>query len=200
MKVILVRHGDAVAGEGKFHGLVDNPLTDKGKKEVEETAPELKQYNPKAIYSSPMTRAKQTADIIGKHLKLPVQTDNALKPLDLGNFVGKSTDKYTDEVRKYISSPNKKIPGGGTVKGWADKFIPFINKLIFDKSTDSVIVVTHGRNILLTKAELPSGNNSKYDTNTLLTAGKSTEHGGYAIAEPNHFEIKTPKTVKAGQS
>jgi broad specificity phosphatase PhoE len=202
MKVILIRHGDAIGTKGKFHGLVDNPLTESGKKEASLTAKKLQGLRIKKIISSPMTRARQTAKIVGDELGLPVEINKALNPLDLGDFVGKSVDTNLDKVKQYLSNPDKRIPGGGTVSDWANNYIPFINKLLYNPSDDTVAVVTHGRNIILTKADMKTGNNDNYDVNELLNADKSTEHGGYAVADgrDNSFKIVTPQNVKSGQS
>jgi hypothetical protein len=65
-----------------------------------------------------------------------------------------------------------------------------------------VVFVTHGRNIVLTKAHIKTkGRAPAFDKNILLNNEQSTEHGGYAIAEPpDKFSIETPKKVMAGQS
>lgn len=202
MKVILARHGDAVGTKGKFHGMVDTPLTSAGVKEAQDLANQLGKYGATQLFSSPLQRTMQTAKIIGDKLKLQVTPNKALLPLNLGDFVGKPTDKYLEQVKQYFASPNVKIPNGETVNQWANRFIPFINKLLYSKSPETVIVVTHGRNIILTEADMKMGNNTNYDKNVLIQAKKSTEHGGYAVADgnANKFEIVTPKSVPAGQS
>lgn len=201
MKVILARHGDAINGTGKFHGMIDTALTSKGITEAHKLAQDLKKYNASEIISSPMKRAMQTAEVLGKELGIPVKANNALLPLDLGSFVGKPTDTYTNQLKPYLSQPDKKIPQGEAVNSWAQRFIPFINKFVFNKSSDkTVIIVTHGRNILLTKADIKLGNNTKFDESVLTSSDKSTEHGGYAIVDNGKFEIITPKLVQAGQS
>lgn len=202
MRVILVRHGDAVGTKGKFHGLVDNPLTESGRREAETTANHLKDEGIEQIYSSPMVRALDTAKIIGDKLKIPVQTDKALLPWDLGSYVGKPVDsQYLEKVKHHIRNSNSKVPSGQSFDKFAGRYIPFINKLLNDKSKKTVAVVTHGRNILLTKAEQKTGiDNNRFEKSVMLDNDKSTEHGGYAIADGTRFSLKTPKNVKAGES
>jgi broad specificity phosphatase PhoE len=202
MRVILVRHGDAVNSNGKFHGLVDNPLTDEGRKEADEIADTVKQFNPSMIYTSPLSRARETAKIIGSKINVPVQSNKALLPLDLGSFVGKPIEQNLDKVRHYLDNPNERIPNGGTVNQWARQYLPFFEQLHKNKSDQNVVFVTHGRNIILTKAYLKvKGRAPAFDKSVLLNNDKSTEHGGYAVAEPNgNFSIETPKKVMAGQS
>jgi len=203
VSVILARHGDARNTAGKFHGLVDEPLTKKGIKEGHSLAEELKQYKPTMIYTSPMSRTFDTAKIISDELKIPIIQSNELLPLDLGDFVGLSTDEYVEDLKHYLDNPNKKIPGGQPVNEWAKKYNKFFNKIFNGlESNESVIFLTHGRNILLTKADMKEGTyNTRFDKSILTGSDKSTEHGGYAIAsKPDKFDIVTPKSVTKGSS
>lgn len=203
MRILLVRHGDAVGTKGKFHGLVDNPLTAKGRVEAASAADKLAEYKPNMIYTSPLSRTRETARILSSELgNVPIKTSNALKPLDLGDFVGKPIDTNLDKVKQYLSNPSKKIPGGGTVKDWANNYLPFLEQFYKNKSDQTIMFVTHGRNILLSNAYLKAGANApNFDKSVLLDTDKSTEHGGFAVIDPKSgFSIVTPKSVKAGQS
>ncbi len=202
--VYLVRHGDAVGSEGKFHGMKDTPLTTKGVNQATHVASTLANSGKdfKKIYTSPLSRTRDTADIISEAVGSPVEARKELLPLDLGEFVGKPTNTYNEHVKHYLDNPKEQIPNGGTVDGWAKNYIPFINKLLYDGSDDNHIVVTHGRNIILTKADMKLGNNHRYDNQLLAENDKSTEHGGYAIANGNNntFRIVTPKKTAVGVS
>ena len=201
MRVILLRHGDAVHSAGRFHGWIDNALTAKGAKEASDLADQIKQYNPSMIISSPMSRTMDSSRIIGEKLGIPVQPNKALMPLNLGDYDGQPTEKHLQQVRRHFANPNKAFPNGETVNNWAqNRFIPFFNKHVFSKDPGTIAMMTHGRNIVLAKADLATGNNLNYDKSMLLDNKQSTEHGGYAVATPNSFEIKTPKSVAAGQS
>ena len=46
-----------------------------------------------AIYSSPIQRAKHTAEIVGKHMSLDVSVDDRLTELDMGKFTGMPYDE-----------------------------------------------------------------------------------------------------------
>ena len=71
-KVCLVRHGvtdwNAIR---RIQGREDIPLNDKGKKQADECGKYLKDFHFDVLISSPMVRAKQTAEIINKHVGLP---------------------------------------------------------------------------------------------------------------------------------
>ena len=203
MKIVLVRHGDAVGTKGKFHGMLDTPLTAKGIKDVEEIAPEFRKYKPEIIYSSPLSRTFDSAKIIAQVLGgLEVVRNKALLPLDLGNFVGQPTNTRNVEMLKYyFKNPNIKIPGGEPVNNWAMRFIPFFNKYFYDNNSSTIMFVTHGRNFILTKADVKLGNNLKYDNRLLYDTDESIEHAGYALATPpKNIRFIMPKKVKPGSS
>jgi broad specificity phosphatase PhoE len=199
MKILLARHADAWNQDGVFHGKTNVPLTKEGEDEAFELAEKLREHNPSIIYSSPIKRAMDTAKIIGGALDIPIRSAEQLDPLDLGEFVGKDTDEYLPDVKHYLENPEEEIPGGESVNEWAGKYIPFFDKFHQNKSNQAIVFLTHGRNIVLTKAHLKS--RQGFDKKTLAENTISTEHSGYAIAHPDgKFEIIDPKTVKAGQS
>ena len=205
MKVILARHADAKNQDGVFHGMNDEPLTKDGKVEALKMGQKFAKFNPSLVITSTRRRSVDTGKAIARSLGIEQRAEKALDPLDLGEFVGKSTEEYTDDVKHFLENPDEQVPGGGTVREWADKYIPFFNKIYNHKGKDeSVIFVTHGRNILLSKADLDTGsNNNNYNPKMLTDSDTSTEHAGYAIADPAgkpNFSIETPRKVKPGQS
>ncbi len=201
MKIILARHGDAVNADGKFHGVSNESLSSEGRSEVYRTAKELKEYNPTMIYYCPTKRCKETAAILATELNLNRRKNDALLPLDPGTFVGKDIHKYLDAFRQYLLHPSEKFPSGQSVNEWAAQYLPFFEKYFKNKSRDTVIFVTHGRNILLTRAYLKSdGVAPAFDKDTLVNNKTTTEHGGWALVDNGKLEIMTPKPVKAGQS
>lgn len=204
MKVLLVRHGDAVNSDHKFHGLENKPLSKEGRKQVEDSIDELKQHDPKMIFTDNLPRTRESASILSGGLDIPVHQTDAVQPLDLGDFVGKDmSDGNREAVRQYLDNPDKQIPGGGTVNEWAKKYLPFLESHVKDESKDTVIHMTHGRNIVLAKAWQKAGSKgTNFDKKALVDNKESTEHGGYAVIDHGNKPIKimTPKSVPAGQS
>ncbi len=94
-QIIFLRHGQAKNNvdrilAGRTGGV---PLTDVGIKQAEHTSELLKHMNVSAIYSSPVERAKHTAEIVGKNNSLDVTTDERLNELDMGKFTGMPYDE-----------------------------------------------------------------------------------------------------------
>ena len=89
-QIIFLRHGQAKNNtervlSGRTPGV---PLTDKGITQAQQTAELLEHMNISAIYSSPIQRAKHTAEIVGEHNSIDVQIDDRLIELDMGKFTG----------------------------------------------------------------------------------------------------------------
>ena len=88
--IIFLRHGQAKNNverilAGRTPGV---PLTEKGIDQAKKAAEFLEHMKISAIYSSPIERAKETAEIVGKHNSLDVRIDERLIELDMGKFTG----------------------------------------------------------------------------------------------------------------
>ncbi|MFE4714356.1 histidine phosphatase family protein [Paenibacillus sp. NPDC056722] len=76
-------------------GWTDTPLTDFGVKQAERVGLKLKSELVKeeyVLYASDLMRAKQTADIIGKHLELNVIEEAGLREINTGAAIGKTKE------------------------------------------------------------------------------------------------------------
>lgn len=89
VKILLVRHGQDEDNEQRImNGRRDNPLTELGKQQATEAGKNIASTEITAIYSSPLKRAKETAEIISSHHGLKVETDNRLLERDFGVVTG----------------------------------------------------------------------------------------------------------------
>lgn len=84
-----LRHGQTDWNRsGKCQGRRDVPLSMTGEAEAHAAAPQLKGLGIDAICSSPLQRARSTAEIIGRALELPVMTVPGLEEMDVGPYEG----------------------------------------------------------------------------------------------------------------
>ncbi len=92
--VYWVRHGENLANvTGQFSNRrVDLPLTEKGVTQAEQVARFLgtQAMGAGPVFSSPLLRAVQTAEIIGAHLGRPIEVLEELREVDLGDLEGRS--------------------------------------------------------------------------------------------------------------
>lgn len=114
----LVRHGESVYNaEGRVQGQSDIPLSPQGEKQSEAVAQALASVPVTAVYSSPLLRARQTAERIAAIHGLPIQFDDRLKELHAGIFQGKLRRElpvlFPQEYAAWSSGdPFYVIPGG----------------------------------------------------------------------------------------
>lgn len=86
-----VRHGQAETNKNgvlssKYDGY---PLTDHGREQIAETAKQLDGIEFSCIYSSPLLRARQTAEILRGERKLEIRIDERLRERGMGDMEGK---------------------------------------------------------------------------------------------------------------
>ena len=104
------------------------------------------------IYSSPILRAMQTAQIVAEQLCVPVEVTEALREWNVGIYEG-TTDPEGWELHRQVqedwffhNKPESKMPGGENLIEIKERFIPFIERLVQEnKDTDrNVLCVAHG--------------------------------------------------------
>jgi probable phosphoglycerate mutase len=91
MKLLLIRHGQSVGNaEHRMQGHFDAPLTELGRKQARALAARLLRegWAFDAIYASDLSRAAETAAILGAAYGLPVVEDARLREYDLGELNG----------------------------------------------------------------------------------------------------------------
>jgi len=149
-QIIFLRHGQAKNNTerilaGRTEGV---PLTDTGIKQAEHTAQLLEHMNVSTIYSSPIQRAKHTAEIVGKHNLLDVTTDDRLIELDMGKFTGMPYDEIFNShgnVFMKFYNGNLEIAHNG-VETFSDvkkRILGIVDHIIEKHPDENVLLVTH---------------------------------------------------------
>lgn len=102
--VTLLRHGESVGNaESRWQGQADFPLTEKGRAQAYALAERWKRENVKFdhVVSSPLVRAKETAEIVASTLNLKIEFEPLWLERDNGEFSGLTAN----EVRENFSHP-----------------------------------------------------------------------------------------------
>ena len=92
MKIYFLRHGESEANllrEFSNRG-VKHPLTEAGRRQAHVLADALRGAGITRLYSSPLLRAVQTAEILGAEWQVPWETSSALREFDCGVLEGRS--------------------------------------------------------------------------------------------------------------
>lgn len=151
LDLLFVRHGQTDWNPiGRVMGRSDIPLNTVGIRQGENTRDWLKKIEVHAIYSSPMTRALQTAEILAKaHAGLKIIPEEGIAEIDYGDWVGttfKEIEKnHNTEYNNYRFKASKmKIPGGEAVADVQKRSVGAIER-IRKKHRDGerVLVVSH---------------------------------------------------------
>ena len=149
MLLYLVRHGESTYNaEGRIQGQSDAPLSELGHRQSRAVAESLAALPIDALYSSPLRRARQTADPIAARLKLSVHEDRRLMELDAGEFEGRLrselADAYPAELARWLSGDEDfAIPGGESRRQLAERGSAVLRD-IAAAGHRQVVVVTHG--------------------------------------------------------
>lgn len=86
----LARHGETDANaEGRVQGSIDEPLNDRGREQAHALAREVESLDLRALYTSQLRRARETAEIVGRVLGLEPQVDERLAESWRGEWEGR---------------------------------------------------------------------------------------------------------------
>ena len=116
--LFLVRHGATVwHAENRYAGVTDVALDAKGRQQAERLAVWAPTAGLTAAWSSPLTRARETATPAARAAGLTLQTDERLRELDFGQIEGKTLAEaralFPDEITRFLADPvTHPMPGG----------------------------------------------------------------------------------------
>ncbi len=137
-------------------------LTEAGKQQAMEVAPIIhnfaKNRNDKklVVYSSPYTRAKQTAEIICEDLNVEIIVDPRIRerswgPLEHNVHSEDTYDQVMEAGEKFINSPTYKLPGGESIADRYGDIKSFIDDVQSKHADDWVFVFAHGEVMRMTQ-------------------------------------------------
>jgi probable phosphoglycerate mutase len=153
-KIYLVRHGQTDWNASlRLQGQEDTPLNDTGRGQAGRNGAVLARIlsNPDGFdfIASPLTRTRETMEIVRKALDLPAgnfRTDNALKEIHFGDWQGQTWDQLREAHPKAIAARfddpwNTVAPGSG-----GESFAMLSARALgwLETVEQDSVVVTHG--------------------------------------------------------
>lgn len=152
MDIYIIRHGETNWNvEGIIQGQSNSSLTEKGIEQAKLTAEKLKTVPFKAIYSSDLERAMNTAEIICEHHKnSTIVKDERLRERKFGDLEGIGHEDFKTRHPEIYANfrsndPAYRIPGGESRNDLAKRSIDFFNDIISQHADDdTILAVTHG--------------------------------------------------------
>ena len=153
MKIYFVRHGETIWNkEKKIQGRSDIPLNEYGKELGIITAEALKDIPFDIVYSSPLIRAKETAEILVENRNLEIHEDLRLLEMSFGEGEGESLPEIHAhpemKLHNFIHNPGEYTPpaGGETFEELYDRCKNFMEEIIIpaEKKYNTMLIVGHG--------------------------------------------------------
>lgn len=164
-RIYLVRHGENPANITKEFSSrrVDYPLTAKGVLQAEQTAEYLLGKGIHAVYSSPLRRAVQTAEIIARRLGLSVTVVEAFREIDVGELElqppsAESWAYHNEVLLGWLRGEvERAFPGGDDYRTLCARMRAGLAEATRGRRGQNIVVVGHGGIFTVTMKDLCPG-------------------------------------------
>ena len=144
--IYIVRHGKTALNSARvMQGRIDCPLNEEGRKQAEEAARSLRENGVtfSFVFSSPLTRAVQTAEIIAGSKEMT--TDERLLEMDYGPYEGSDLTNLSPELKRFFGDfVNEPAPEGmEPLESVTARMGSFLEGLRASAPDGNVLIVTH---------------------------------------------------------
>jgi broad specificity phosphatase PhoE len=145
-ELILARHGETAWNVEKvFRGRADVDLDELGVRQAELLGKYLSHWELEAIYSSPLRRALDTANMVARYQKVAVRIAEGLRDFDYGEWQSLPEQEvkrlYPALLNEWHNSPhNVRIPGGESLEDVRKRAAELVNDIISRHRGDTLLV------------------------------------------------------------
>lgn len=151
MRLYLVRHGENPANVSKEFSSckVDYSLTAKGRLQAEQTAAWFEQHQVDYIFSSPLKRARETAQSVADRLNLPVEIMEEFIEVQVGDLEGtppsvEAWKFYSDVVQGWFTgNPGGRFPGGENYYEILDRMNRGLQMVAQGREDKNILIAGH---------------------------------------------------------
>jgi broad specificity phosphatase PhoE len=145
--LFLIRHARSTwNAEGRMQGQADPPLDEAGREQARALVAQLQPETFHAIYSSPLARARETAEIIAAPRGLAIRFDDRLKERHLGEWTGLTGDEVNERFPDRVNG-NWRVggpPGGENNAALIARASAAFADIFAAHPEEAVAVVSHG--------------------------------------------------------
>ena len=165
----LLRHGERQSGRvlaGRTPGI---GLTERGRADIAAVAERLAGENIAALYSSPLQRTRESAEIVAARLGLPIGFRDDVIELDFGEWTGATFDAIRADPRWHAWRTHRslaRIPGGESMRQVQRRVVEALMEINERHLDETVAVVSHGdviRSALLFALGMPLDHYSRIE-------------------------------------
>ena len=144
----LLRHGEHVLRGRVLAGRTPGVgLSARGRAEIAAVADRLAGESIEALYSSPLERTRETAEIVSKRIDLPIQYREGLLELDFGEWTGLTFEAVRKDERWQLWSTCRSIatlPGGENMRQVQERMVRTLFDLRQVHRDGRLLLVSHG--------------------------------------------------------
>ena len=146
---MLLRHGETpLTAEGRFSGLGDVPLTDAGHGQATAAAARLAAHHRiELIVTSPLRRARDTADAVARATGAPLSVADGLAEADFGMWEGLTfaevSQRWPEEMSAWVADPRAAPPGGESLTHPAGRVAAAVDALLAAHPGSTLLLVSH---------------------------------------------------------
>ena len=153
MNLMIVRHAESTANsEDRWQGRADFRLSEAGRKQADRLRLRLERegYRPTRVYTSPLSRALETARIAASNWDRPIEQWDELAEIDVGVVAGLSpaeVEEQFPEVAGILASTHNfdLVEGAETLKDSTARAQRLVDRLMGEHNDeDRVLAFTHG--------------------------------------------------------
>ena len=144
----MVRHGETDWNrDNRFQGHADPPLNNAGRAQARELAGVLAEDRLIALYTSPLRRASETAEIVADKLALEMRVDDDLREVDVGSWSGFTRTeieaRFPDGYRRWLDYGHG-WDDGETYDELGARVVACLERIAEAHPRERVLAVTHG--------------------------------------------------------
>jgi phosphoserine phosphatase len=157
--LVLIRHGETDWNvEGRYQGQADPPLNARGLAQAYQLAEQLKNHPLDLLYTSPLIRSAQTAEIAAQLLGIPLYREARFMEIHQGDWQtrlrAEIDELYPDLFRRWESEPwQVSPPNGETLYQVQARVLAAVEEIKHNHPNDLVGIVTHRIPIALIKVQ-----------------------------------------------
>lgn len=146
--ILLARHGESDWNvERRFQGHSDRPLTERGREQAHALADLVASEKIDAVYTSPLSRARETAEIVAAKAGLEPVALPELREVDTGSWSGLSRAdveaRFPNEFARWRSGGSG-WEDGESYEEMAERVIGALRRIAEDHPDGRVLVISHG--------------------------------------------------------
>jgi broad specificity phosphatase PhoE len=199
-ELILARHGETEWNvEEVFRGRIDIKLNETGVRQAKLLAQYLRDVNIDAVYSSPLRRALNTAEVIARYHKLEVKIAPGLIDFDFGKWQGlslqKVKNKYKELYAQWLENPHLiRMPDGESLDEVRKRALRVVDEVVA-KHEGAVVLVSHRVVNKVLICALLGVDNSHFWNIRQDTCGTTTfvyENGRFILTKDNDTSYLRP--------